>query len=62
MKKAAAVLFLCGIAFYGFGQDVNKLISQDDVERGIKTLSADDMPGNCASTLPPGIEKGRPVY
>ena len=38
-----------------FAQDVNKLIKQDDVERIIKTLSADDMQGR--ATFTPGIEK-----
>ncbi len=55
MKKTAIILFLCGLAFYSFGQDVNKLIRQDDVERVIKTLSADDMQGR--ATFTPGIEK-----
>jgi len=55
MKKAAAVLFLSVLSFYSFGQDVNKLIRQDDVERIIKTLSADDMQGR--ATFTPGIEK-----
>jgi hypothetical protein len=39
----------------GFCQDVNKLIKQDDVERVIKTLSADDMQGRAPFTS--GIEK-----
>lgn len=38
-----------------FAQDVNKMIKQDDVERIIKTLSADDMQGR--ATFTPGIEK-----
>jgi len=38
-----------------FGQDVNKLIQQSDVERIIKTLAADDMQGR--ATFTPGIEK-----
>ncbi|MFD0795674.1 M20/M25/M40 family metallo-hydrolase [Mucilaginibacter litoreus] len=38
-----------------FGQDVNKLIKEADVERVIKTLSADDMQGR--GTFTPGIEK-----
>ncbi|RFZ93085.1 M20/M25/M40 family metallo-hydrolase [Mucilaginibacter conchicola] len=50
---AAAILFVAPIA--GFCQDVNKLIKQDDVERVIKTLSADDMQGR--GTFTPGIEK-----
>jgi len=55
MKKFTAVLFLSGLAFYSLGQDVNKLIQQSDVERIIKTLSADDMQGR--ATFSPGIEK-----
>ena len=55
MKKAAALLCLSIICLYGFGQDVNKLIPQDDVERVIKTLAADDMQGR--ATFTPGIEK-----
>jgi hypothetical protein len=55
MKKLAAVLFLFTLSVYAFGQDVNKLINQDDVERIIKTLSADDMQGR--ATFTPGIEK-----
>ncbi len=55
MKDIAAVLFLSFLSFYSFGQDVNKLIRQDDVERVIKTLSADDMQGR--ATFTPGIEK-----
>lgn len=39
----------------GFCQDVNKLIKQDDVERIIKTLSADDMEGR--GTFTKGIDK-----
>ncbi|MBL4677790.1 MAG: M20/M25/M40 family metallo-hydrolase [Mucilaginibacter sp.] len=50
---AAAALFAAPIA--GFCQDVNKLIKQEDVERVIKTLSADDMQGR--GTFTPGIEK-----
>jgi len=55
MKKIAAALFLFTISFYAFGQDVNTLIKQVDVERIIKTLSADDMQGR--ATFTPGIEK-----
>ena len=55
MKKAAAALFLSVLSFYGFGQDLNKLVQQADVERIIKTLSADDMQGR--ATFTPGIEK-----
>jgi hypothetical protein len=38
-----------------FAQNVNKLISPEDVTRIIKTLSADDMQGR--ATFTPGIEK-----
>jgi hypothetical protein len=55
MKKIAAAIALLGISFYTFGQDVSTLIKQDDVERIIKTLSADDMQGR--ATFTPGIEK-----
>ena len=55
MKKLLAVLFLFTLSYCAFGQDVNKLIDQDDVERIIKTLSADDMQGR--ATFTPGIEK-----
>ncbi len=55
MKKLAAVLALITTSFYSFAQDVNKLISQADVEHIIKTLSADDMQGR--ATFTPGIEK-----
>jgi hypothetical protein len=55
MKKIIAAIALLGISFYTFGQDVNNLIKQDDVERIIKTLSADDMQGR--ATFTPGIEK-----
>ena len=60
MKKLAAVLALITTSFYGFAQDVNKLISQADVEHVIKTLSADDMQGR--ATFTPGIEKSRPPF
>ena len=55
MKNIATALFLSVLSFYSFGQDVNKLIQQADVERVIKTLSADDMQGR--ATFTPGIEK-----
>ena len=55
MKNIAAALFLSVLSFYSFGQDVNKLIQQADVERIIKTLSADDMQGR--ATFTPGIER-----
>ncbi len=46
---------LLAISATGFSQDVDKMIHQDDVERIIKTLSADDMQGR--ATFTPGIEK-----
>src|SRR5882757_4433390 len=55
MRKLVTILFLCVFVSYGFAQDVDKLIKQDDVERIIKTLSADDMQGR--ATFTPGIEK-----
>jgi len=55
MKKLSLVIAFIGIASYGFAQDVDKMIKQDDVERIIKTLSADDMQGR--ATFTPGIEK-----
>jgi hypothetical protein len=55
MKKILAAIALLTASCYSFGQDVNKLIHQDDVERVIKTLSADDMQGR--ATFTPGIEK-----
>src|SRR5260370_25055368 len=55
MRKLALIIELILLSFYSFGQDVNKLIQQNDVERIIKTLSADDMQGR--ATFTPGIEK-----
>src|SRR6185312_11062958 len=55
MKKILAALALLTTGLYGFAQDVNKLIKQDDVERIIKTLSADDMRGR--ATFTPDIER-----
>lgn len=55
MKKITAALALLVVSFYSYGQDVNKLIKQDEVEQVIKTLSADDMQGR--ATFSPGIEK-----
>src|ERR1700741_3513618 len=55
MKKILAVIALVGAANYGFAQDVNKIIKQSDVERIIKTLSADDMRGR--ATFTPDIER-----
>lgn len=55
MKKTIIALALLAATTYSFGQDVNKLISQDEVAQVIKTLSADDMQGR--ATFTPGIEK-----
>src|SRR5258708_6105575 len=55
MKKILAAFTLLTVSFYSFSQDVNKLITQADVERVIKTLAADDMQGR--GTFTPGIEK-----
>ena len=55
MKKYTIALALLATGLNGFAQDVNKLIQQNDVERIIKTLSADDMQGR--GTFTPGIDK-----
>jgi hypothetical protein len=55
MKKQLLTLTLLAATLTGFSQDVNKLIQQNDVERIIKTLTADDMQGR--ATFTPGIEK-----
>jgi hypothetical protein len=52
MRKYLVAAALLATSVHGFGQDVNKLIKQDDVERIIKTLSADDMQGR--GTFTPG--------
>ncbi|MFA6086434.1 M20/M25/M40 family metallo-hydrolase [Mucilaginibacter sp.] len=62
IKLYAALAALAIAPSLGFGQDavgftknVDKLIKADDVERIIKTLSADDMQGR--GTFTPGIDK-----
>ncbi|MGZ3755592.1 MAG: M20/M25/M40 family metallo-hydrolase [Mucilaginibacter sp.] len=55
MKKIIIAIALASATTCSFAQDVDKLIKQDDVERIIKTLSADDMQGR--ATFTPGIEK-----
>jgi hypothetical protein len=55
MKKFITALALLAISAGSFAQDVDKMIKQGDVERIIKTLSADDMQGR--ATFTPGIEK-----
>ena len=55
MRKYLIAAAILGISAQSFGQDVTKLIKQDDVERIIKTLSADDMQGR--GTFTPGIDK-----
>jgi Iap family predicted aminopeptidase len=55
MRKYLVAAALLVTSVRGFGQDVDKLIKQDDVERIIKTLSADDMQGR--GTFTPGIDK-----
>ncbi|HEY4198155.1 MAG TPA: M20/M25/M40 family metallo-hydrolase [Mucilaginibacter sp.] len=55
MKKLITLLALLAVSAGSFAQDVDKMIKQDDVERIIKTLSADDMQGR--GTFTPGIEK-----
>lgn len=55
MKKYLTTIAALAITIQGFGQDVNKLISQNDVERTINTLASDDMQGR--GNFTPGIEK-----
>jgi hypothetical protein len=55
LKKYTIALALVASGLGSFAQDVNKLIQQNDVERLIKTLSADDMQGRGTFTL--GIDK-----
>lgn len=55
MKRSLTAIALLAVSISSFGQNVNKLIGQDDVTRIIKTLSADDMQGR--ATFTPGIEK-----
>jgi hypothetical protein len=55
MKKIITAIAFVSFLLPAFAQDVNKLIQQNDVERIIKTLSADDMQGR--ATFSPGIEK-----
>ena len=55
MKKFLIAGALLTLSAGVFAQDVDKMIKQDDVERIIKTLSADDMQGR--GTFTPGIEK-----
>jgi len=55
IKKYTIALALVASGLGSFAQDVNKLIQQNDVERLIKTLSADDMQGR--GTFTPGIDK-----
>lgn len=55
MKKHILSIAFIIAALYSFGQDVDKLIKQDEVQRIITTLAADDMQGRRIFT--PGIEK-----
>lgn len=55
MKKYILLIAFTVAAFHSYAQDVDKLIKQDEVERIIKTLAADDMQGR--ATFTPGIEK-----
>jgi hypothetical protein len=55
IKILIPAIALSVTSFYCFGQDVNTLIQQNDVERIIKTLASDDMQGR--ATFTPGIEK-----
>lgn len=55
MKQYIAAFALIVASAQLQAQNVNKYIQQSDVERIIKTLSADDMEGR--ATFTPGIEK-----
>jgi hypothetical protein len=55
MKKLIIAFVFAGLSANSFAQDVDRLIDKNDVERIIKTLSADDMQGR--ATFTPGIEK-----
>ena len=55
MKKYLVAFTVLAFAAQTYAQDVNKLIDAKDVDRIIKTLSADDMQGR--ATFTPGIEK-----
>lgn len=55
MKKIIVAIAFLAVATGSLAQDVDRLIQQTDVERIIKTLSADDMQGR--ATFTPGIEK-----
>jgi len=55
MKKYLLILLPAVLAIGCATQNVDKSIKQNDVERIIKTLSADDMQGR--ATFTPGIEK-----
>lgn len=55
MKKYLAVFVALAFAVQTYAQDVNTMIDAKDVDRIIKTLSADDMQGR--ATFTPGIEK-----
>ncbi|WP_158825927.1 M20/M25/M40 family metallo-hydrolase [Mucilaginibacter lacusdianchii] len=55
MKRYTLALGLALAIQSSFAQNVNKLIEEKDVERIIKTLSADDMQGR--ATFTPGIDK-----
>ncbi|MBS7566901.1 M20/M25/M40 family metallo-hydrolase [Mucilaginibacter sp. Bleaf8] len=55
MKKYTLAVALTLAGWSSFAQNVDKLIQAKDVERIIKTLSADDMQGR--ATFTPGIDK-----
>ncbi|MBK0379855.1 M20/M25/M40 family metallo-hydrolase [Mucilaginibacter segetis] len=55
MKKYLVSAAFLALSVCSFAQDVNKMIKADDVDRIIKTLSADDMQGR--ATFSPGIDK-----
>ncbi|MVN92204.1 M20/M25/M40 family metallo-hydrolase [Mucilaginibacter aquatilis] len=55
MRKYVAAIALLAAGFSSYAQDINKLIDETDVQRLIKTLSADEMQGR--GTFTPGIDK-----
>ncbi|SFS74097.1 M28 family metallopeptidase [Mucilaginibacter polytrichastri] len=55
MKKTLIATALILSSAYGYSQDVNKLIKEDDVRKVISTLADDNMQGR--ATFTPGIEK-----
>ena len=50
IKKMSLTWFLSALLLVGFSQDINKIISQEAVERVEKILSADNMEGRATFT------------